>query len=358
VESDSLYTAWFDLAWFDKQLLVEEYEYAHSWALHLLWIVPAIFLLRILFVNLFSKKLNVALLQKHVKWSPASLLTLIPNVCLFLFLGLLIFALSRPQKSNEKVELSSEGIDIMLVIDISGSMEMFKDLKPNRLEKTKEVAKEFIDGRFQDRIGLTIFSDKAVLRTKLTTDYTVLKNRIDDLKKHDFGDGGTAIGLGLGRGVEAMSNSKSKSKVLILLSDGDNNTGGAKPELMAELAYADNIKIYTIGIGKRGMAEVDMQYRMPNGQIITRTEQAETNLDEATLKKIAEIGKGKYFRATDNEALTEIFHTIDQMEKVEIKEQRYRSTKDYYQIYLIWSVAFFALWLLTKSTFLTNAIED
>lgn len=244
----------------------------------------------------------------------------------------------------------TEGIDIMLSIDISESMRL-EDFRPNRLEKVKEVAMDFVNGRFQDRIGLVVFSGDAFSRSPLTTDYDLLRTYIEDITFELIQNPGTAIGSALAVATNRMKDSDSKSKVMILLSDGESNAGNLDPITAAELANAYGIKIYTIAIGKEG--------RVPYGvDFFGKTKYVENNLDETTLREIATIGGGKFYRASNNQALTQVFEEIDTLEKAEIKESKYKDTTDYYYPYLMWAIVFFLIWMLHKSTFMVNILAD
>jgi Ca-activated chloride channel family protein len=292
----------------------------------------------------------LALPKTQIKWTPSVLLRHIPNILLGLTIALLLVALARPQKTNEKVEQWTEGIDIMLVIDISESMQI-EDFKPNRLEAAKTVARQFIDGRFQDRIGIVIFSGDAYSLSPLTTDYNLLKAYLKDIDFSMIENRGTAIGSALAVGTNRMRESEAESKVLILLSDGDNTAGNIDPVTAAELANAYNIKLYTIAVGKEG--------RVPFGKdFFGQPKYIENTLDETTLRRIAEIGEGQFYRVSDNAALEQVFATIDEYEKAEIKENRYKDTSDFYQIYLKWAIVLLLGWMLLKSTFVSNVLQD
>ena len=227
-----------------------------------------------------------------------------------------------------------------------------EDFKPNRLEAAKRTARTFIEGRQQDRIGLVIFSGDAYSLSPLTTDYELLYKFIDE--EIDFGkieNRGTAIGSAIAVGTNRMRESDAASKVMILLSDGDNTAGNIDPITAAELAAAYDIKIYTIGIGKEG--------KVPFGKdFFGRPNYVENTLNETTLREIAKIGSGQFYRVSDNQALVNVFGLIDEYEKAEIKETRYKNTTDFYSIYLNWGIIFFLLYLLSKSTFISNILED
>lgn len=340
---------WFSISWFSWSK-IQTFDWEQPQWLYLLIALPVALLIRWLIMIKLGQKLPIALTKKDIKSDPISLLRFIPPVFLLLMMALVIVALARPQSTNEEVEQWSEGIDIMLTIDISESMKI-EDFKPNRLEAAKEVARNFISGRFQDRIGLVVFSGDAFSKAPLTTDYELLNSYIDDISFDLIESSGTAIGSALAVSTNRLRESDSKSKVLILLSDGDNTAGNIDPITAAKLAQAYDIKIYTIAIGKEG--------KVPYGtDFFGKPRYVENRLDETNLKEIANIGKGKFYRATDRQALEEVFREIDQFEKAEIKETRYKDTTDYYRVYLYWALIFMMLWLFTKSTFLTNLLMD
>ncbi|WP_422359588.1 vWA domain-containing protein [Reichenbachiella sp.] len=340
---------WYSLDWF-KWSSFENFQWENPVAFILFGLLPFFVLIWWLWSLSKKKNLAIALIKKDIKWSPSSLLRHIPSLVFLIFVSLIIVALARPQKTNEKVEQWTEGIDIMLVVDISESMQI-EDFKPNRLEAAKDVARKFIAGRFQDRIGLVVFSGEAYSRSPLTSDYDLLGEYIDGISFDLIEKGGTAIGSSLAVATNRMRESESKSKVMILLSDGDNTAGNIDPITAAELASAYNIKIYTIAIGKEG--------KVPFGKdFFGRTRYVENTLDETTLRKIADIGNGQFYRVSDNKALENVFALIDKYEKAEIKENRFRDTTDFYPIYLKWAIVFFLLWMMLKSTFVSNVLQD
>lgn len=340
---------WFSTSWFYPSTF-QAFTWEYKFFIWLLFSIPIIYLFRWLFNIRLKQKLTIALPEKKLKSDITSILRFIPDILFAVIMALLIITLARPQTSNEKVEQWTEGIDIMLVVDISRSMTI-QDFKPNRLEAAKKVAKNFIAGRFQDRIGIVIFSGDAYSLAPLTTDYKLLNTYIDDISFEKIDASGTAIGSALAVATNRMRESNSKSKVVILLSDGDNTAGNIDPITAAEISHAYDIKIYTIGIGKEG--------RVPTGKdIFGRTLYSENTLDETTLRKIAEIGEGSFYRASDNKALEDVFKLIDQYEKAEIKENRFKDTTDYYQIYLKWAILIFLVWIALKSTFVSNILKD
>ncbi len=340
---------WFSLKWFYWSRLTSYDWQEEIW----LWCIPTIliiFLIRSLIARMSNRKLGIALFPRDFSQDWTTYLRFIPPLFIGLALIFLFVALARPQKSDEKVEQWTEGIDIMITMDISESMKI-EDFRPNRLEAAKNVARDFINGRFQDRIGLVVFSGEAYSRCPLTTDYDLLRSYINEIDFDLIQKGGTAIGSALAVSTNRMRESESKSKVMILLSDGDNNAGNIDPVTAAKLAQAYDIKIYTIAIGKEG--------RVPFGQdFFGRTRYIDNSLDETTLREIAKLGNGNFYRVDNNEALSQVFSEIDQLEKAEIKESRYKDVTDFYYPYLMWSMVSMLIWLLFKSTFLTNAIKD
>ena len=348
MEND-LITPWYSLSWFDPTIL-RSYSWEQPVFLWLILIVPLLFIARWAIRYYFSQKLPVALSARDLKSSPTNLIRLLPELLLMLVCILLLAALARPQKTNEKVEQYTEGIDIMLAMDISQSMQI-EDFEPNRLEAAKQVALEFVNGRVQDRIGLVVFSGDAFSLAPLTTDYDLLRAYIKDINFEMIENRGTAIGSSLAVVTNRMRESEAKSKVAIILSDGDNTAGNIDPITAAELAAAYNIKIYTILVGREGL--------VPYGKdFFGRPNMIENTVDETTMRRISEIGGGEFFRANDNQALSTVFAKIDELEKAEIKETRYKDTSDYYFIYLQWAASFFLIWLLLKSTFISNVLQD
>ena len=340
---------WYSLEWFTPTAF-KSFEWEFFFVLYLIPAFLLPFLLKWLIGSKIKQKLPVAL-PKEISRHWTSYLRFIPNLLLALSIMLVLIALARPQRTNEQVEQWSEGIDIALVIDISESMQI-EDFKPNRLEAAKRTARSFITGRNQDRIGLVIFSGDAYSLSPLTTDYELLYKFIDEeIDFNKIENRGTAIGSAIAVGTNRMRESDAVSKVMILLSDGDNTAGNIDPITAAELAAAYDIKIYTIGIGKEG--------KVPFGKdFFGRPNYVENTLDETTLREIAKIGSGEFYRVSDNQALVNVFSLINQYEKAEIKETRYKNTTDFYSIYLYWALVFFILYLFSKSTFISNILED
>ncbi len=349
MESPEFTMNWLDPNWFRPETLLS-FQYENGYILYFTGLIPLVFLLRfLLFVN-FRQKVEVAFFRQTFRQNWSVYLRFIPDVLLSLLLFLILLALARPQKTSEILERNSEGIDIVLVLDISESMKM-KDLIPDRLEAAKDVAKEFVKGRLQDRIGLVVFSGEAFSLCPLTTDYQLLTRFIEDIDYQMIQKPGTAIGLAIGVATNRLMDSKAKSKVMILLSDGDNTAGNIDPFTAARLAAGYRSRINTIGVGRDGRVLMGTD-PFGNDQFVENT------MDERTLREIARIGGGKYYRASDNQGLKDIFATIDKLEKSEYKEKRYKNTSDIYPVYMHWAILVFLAWLFLKSTFVVNPVED
>jgi len=260
---------------------------------------------------------------------------------------LLIIVLARPQSSNSFRNEITEGIDIMMALDISGSM-MAEDFKPNRLEAAKEVAADFIKGRKNDKIGLVIYAAESFTQCPLTTDHNVLQNLFRDIKLGLLEDG-TAIGMGLATAVQRIKDSDAKSKVIILLSDGENNRGEIAPMTAAEIAKTFGVRVYTIGVGTNGMAPYPMQTVFGK-----QYQQVEVKIDEELLQGIADMTDGKYFRATDKEKLVEIYKEIDKLEKTRIEVREYTKRKEEYWWFAALAGVFLLLEIFLRSTVFRN----
>lgn len=271
----------------------------------------------------------------------------VPFILRMAAVAVLIIILARPQSTNSWQNTSTEGIDIVLAMDISSSM-LAQDLKPNRLEASKDVAASFINGRPNDNIGLVVFAAESFTQCPLTTDHTVLLNLFKDIQPGIIQDG-TAIGLGLANAVSRIKDSQAKSKVIILLTDGVNNAGEIAPVTAAEIAKTFGIRVYSIGVGTQGMAPYPFQTAFG-----VQYQDIPVEIDEATLKQVAATTGGQYFRATDNASLKEIYSEIDKMEKTKISVQQYSKKQEEYKN---WASLLFALLLveiLLRNTLLRN----
>ena len=262
-------------------------------------------------------------------------------------IALAIVVIARPQNVDRWQSSTTEGIDIILALDVSGSM-LARDFSPDRLEASKNVATEFISGRPYDRMGLTVFSGESFTQCPLTTDHAVLINLLREVKSGIIEDG-TAIGVGLATAINRIKDSDAISKVIILLTDGVNNRGSIDPMTAAEIAKTFGIRVYTIGVGSMGYADYPVQ--TPFG---TRYQKMEVEIDEALLKRIAELTGGQYFRAVDNTSLQNVYSEIDKLEKSKI-ETREHSRRD--EVFMSWALAalvLFSLELLLRYLFMKN----
>lgn len=312
----------------------------------LLLILPAIawyifksptFSASVTFSNLqgFSKSKNTyKLILRHVMFGLR-----------MLAVALIIIALARPQSTNKWKDVTTEGIDIVIALDISGSM-LAEDFKPNRIEAAKEVASEFINGRPNDRIGLVIFSSESFTQCPLTTDHAVLLNLFRDIHSGMIADG-TAIGLGLANAVNRLKDSRAISKVVILLTDGVNNQGSIAPLTAAEIAKVFKIRVYTIGIGTIGTAPYPVQ--TPFG---TQYQDMQVEIDEPMLQQIAQMTDAKYFRATNNQKLREIYKEIDKLEKSKIEVKEYKKHQDEFFMFGLVALIILLVDLIVRNTIL------
>ena len=259
--------------------------------------------------------------------------------------ALLVVALARPQDVEQNVRTNTEGIDIMLAIDVSGSM-LARDFKPDRITAAKEVAGSFIADRYGDRIGLVAFAGEAFTQSPLTTDQSTLQTLLARIRSGLIEDG-TAIGNGLATAINRLRESDAKSKVIILLTDGVNNQGQIAPMTAAEIAKAQGIRVYTIGVGTEGMAPYPAIDMFGNITFVNQ----KVEIDEKTLTAISDMTGGKYFRATDKAKLKAIYDEINQLEKSKVEETEHVS---YHELYLAWVLA--ALGLLLAEFLLANLV--
>jgi len=264
-----------------------------------------------------------------------------------LALAFLITALARPRTSDETTRTkTTKGIDIVMAIDVSASM-LAKDLKPNRLEALKNVAAQFIQGRPNDRIGLVEYAGESYTKTPITSDKAIVLRSMRDIKYNTIIEGGTAIGMGLATSVNRLKDSKAKSKVIILLTDGVNNSGFIDPKIASELAVEYGIKVYTIGLGTNGMALSPFRV-LPNGSF--QYQRIQVEIDEELLNEIADVTGGKYFRATDNRKLKEIYSEINKLEKTEIEELKFTTYDEKFRPLVLIALGLILLELLLRFT--------
>ncbi len=260
---------------------------------------------------------------------------------------LVIVVIARPQNVDRWQSSTTEGIDIVLALDVSGSM-LARDFTPDRLEASKNVATEFISGRPYDRIGLTVFSGESFTECPLTTDHAVLINLLRDVKSGIIEDG-TAIGVGLATAINRIKDSDAISKVIILLTDGVNNRGSIDPLTAAEIAKTFGIRVYTIGVGSMGYADYPVQ--TPFG---LQYQKMQVEIDEALLQKIAELTGGEYFRAVDNTSLKKVYNNIDQLEKSKIETREHSKREEVFMPWAIAAAIILTLELLLRYLFMRN----
>ena len=289
-------------------------------------------------INLQHLGLNA---PRRDQWIP-----LLPDVLRTAALGTIVAVIAQPQSSSSIENMTREGIDIVMAMDVSASM-LSKDFRPNRLEAAKEVAREFVEDRPHDRVGVVVYEGESFTRVPLTTDHRVV---IDGLEGLETGmvEGGTAIGMGLATAVNRLRKSDAKSKVVILITDGENNAGQIEPLDAAQLAALESIRVYTIGVGSVGKAKSPVRKR-PDGSFIY--DWVEVNIDEGTLKKIAEATGGRYFRATSGAKLREVYEEIDTLEKTRFNVFRYNKRTEEFA-YFGW----IALLLIGSEAFLRHVI--
>ena len=275
------------------------------------------------------------------------------NILRIFSLIFIIIALARPQTIDVSTKVkNNQGIDIVMAIDVSASM-LAKDLKPNRLEALKNVASNFILDRTNDRIGLVEYAGESYTKTPITSDKNIIIKSLKEINYNTIIEGGTAIGMGLATSVNRIKDSKAKSKVIILLTDGVNNSGFIDPNTAAELAIEYGIKIYTIGIGTNGMAlspvGVDNNGKFSYAKI-------QVEIDEDLLIEIAQITGGKYFRATNNKKLQEIYSEINKLEKSDVEEIKYYDHEEKYRLYILLAIIFLTIELILKYTLFRSFI--
>ncbi|MDY8138762.1 VWA domain-containing protein [Aquimarina sp. 2201CG5-10] len=264
-------------------------------------------------------------------------------------LALIITALARPRTVDVSTKTkTTKGIDIVMAIDVSASM-LAKDLRPNRLEALKDVAAEFIKGRPNDRIGLVVYAGESFTKTPITSDKSIVLSAMNDVRYDNILENGTAIGMGLATSVNRLKDSKAKSKVIILLTDGSNNAGFIDPKIASELAVEYGIKTYTIGLGTNGMALAPVAI-LPNGSFQYGRVQVE--IDEDLLKEIAKVTGGKYFRATNNKKLEQIYEEIDKLEKTDVEEFKFYNYEEKFRsLVLLAGLLIFIEFLLRYTVF-------
>lgn len=332
--------------------MLPDWEFANIEFLWALLVIPALVLWYLFSMKSRQPKLSFSSSSAITATGLKSYLIHLPIALRILAICVLVVALARPQSSTSWQDVTTEGIDIVMAVDISSSM-LAQDFEPNRLEAAKEVAVEFIKNRPTDRIGLVVYSGESFTQCPLTTDHDKLINLFQDIKNGMIVDG-TAIGMGLANAVNRLKESDAKSKVVILLTDGENTAGSIPPLTAAEIAATFGVKVYTIGVGTKGEAPMPVPDMF--GRI--RYQRMEVNIDEESLEKIAEITNGAYFRATDNESLQEIYNEIDQLEKTIIEETQFeKKYEEFLPISLI-ALGLLLIEYLIRRFYLRSAVAD
>lgn len=305
--------------------MFKDITFAYPWVLYFLILVPLMGLWYWYKEKNRTSSLTYSSLKMFEGFKPGlkERFRHLPAILRMLAAGFIIVALARPQSFSSGENIYTEGIDISMLLDISGSM-LAEDFRPNRIEAAKKVIDEFIQGRKSDKIGLVVFARESFTQCPLTVDYPVLRGLLRDIKSGMIEDG-TAIGTAIANGVNRLKDSKAKSKVMILLTDGVNNSGEIDPITAGQIAKTYGIRIYAIGVGTMG--EAPYPFQTPYG---LRYQMVPVEIDEPVLKKIAETTDGKYFRATNNRKLEEIYGIIDNMEKTRVEITSFRNAKELY----------------------------
>ncbi|MFC2134669.1 VWA domain-containing protein [Bacteroidota bacterium] len=327
--------------------MLSDISFAYPFVLYFLILIPAILFWYFRNNKKNSPDVTYSSLQVFSKVKPTlrERLKHIPAILRALVLTFLIIALARPQTFSTGENVYTEGIDIAMLLDISGSM-LAEDFKPNRLEAAKNVTNDFIAGRTSDKIGLVVFAKESFTQCPLTIDYQVLQNLMSEIESGMIEDG-TAIGTAIANGVNRLKDSQSKSKVIMLLTDGVNNSGEIDPITAAQIAETFGIRIYTIGVGTKG--EAPYPFQTPFG---TRYQMVPVEIDEEVLQQVAGITGGQYFRATDNRKLQEIYREIDKLEKTRVEVTSYRNAKELFYFWVGAGLILLLLELILTRTYL------
>ncbi|MCP5062702.1 MAG: VWA domain-containing protein [Ignavibacteriae bacterium] len=321
--------------------------FAHPWILYFLLLIPMV-----LFWYWKRNKVKSAALTysslaifDELKSTVKEKLRHLPIFLRTLALGLFIVALARPQSFSDGENIYTEGIDVAMLLDISGSM-LAEDFKPNRLEAAKDVIDKFVAGRTTDKIGLVVFASQSFTQCPLTIDYPVLRSLLKDIKSGIIEDG-TAIGTAIANGVNRLKDSEAKSKIIILLTDGVNNSGEIDPITAAQIAKKFGIRIYTVGVGTEG--EAPYPFQTPFGK---KYQMVPVEIDEKVLSEVANITDGEYFRATNNKKLEEIYIIIDTLEKTRVEVTSYRKAKELFYVWVATGLFLILLELVLTRTYL------
>ncbi|WP_341226368.1 VWA domain-containing protein [uncultured Arcticibacterium sp.] len=326
---------WFSFYWFSPATL-RGFIWANPMYLYLILGIPLLFILRWFFGGNTGQKLNLTVKKESISNSWLKNLRFVVPAIFGLATALLLLALARPQRSLDSDETLAEGINIIIALDVSESMRT-ADLVPNRLSAAKLVALQFLDKRANDKIGLVVFAGESLSICPLTSDYDVLADYLDKVSWDMINASGTAIGNAIATSINRLRDASGESKAIILLSDGDNTAGNLSPESASDLAKSFGIRIYTIAVG------TNIGVEATNAQI---------------LNKIATNTDAMFYSAVSRESLLGVFENIDGLEKTRFAETLVKDVRDYYYIYLNWSLLAFILFFLLRNTFLNNALED
>jgi Ca-activated chloride channel family protein len=322
---------WLSFDWFSPEILLG-FLWDKPFYFYLAFGIPLLFLFRWFFRTGKGRQLNLNINSKSERGRTSFTYVRLIIPAFFIFgLLCLIIALARPQRFLAEDELISEGVNMVLALDISESMKA-TDLKPSRLDAAKNVAKNFLEKRKNDKIGLVVFAGEAKSVCPLTTDYDLLSEYLDKISWDMISTSGTAIGNAIAISINRLRDTPGEHKAIILISDGDNTAGNLSPNSASDLAKSFGIRIYTIAIGK------DNSFEM--------------------LNEVSRNSQGEFYEATSNDSLERIFEAIDQLEKTRFADSVIKDVKDYYYIYLNWALFFFILTFILKNTFLGNALED
>ena len=333
--------------------MLKEIEFTHSVFFWLLLIIPVL----VVWYVAKNKQQNADLKISSLKGfsNQSRIWSILKHLLFFtrlLAVGLIITALARPQTVDVSTKTkTTRGIDIIMAIDVSASM-LAKDLKPSRLEALKNVASKFIARRPNDRIGLVEYAGESYTRTPITSDKGIVLKSMNDIKYNTVITGGTAIGMGLATAINRIKDSKTKSKIIILLTDGVNNSGFIDPKTASELAIEYGIKTYTIGLGSNGTALSPVALK--NGKF--QYARIKVEIDEKLLKEIAKETGGRYFRATDNKKLEEIYDEINRLEKTDIEEFKYYNYEEKFRPLVLWALGLLMFEFLIRNSILRSFI--
>ena len=333
--------------------MLKEIEFTHSVFFWLLLIIPVL----VVWYVAKNKQQNADLKISSLKGfsNQSRIWSILKHLLFFtrlLAVGLIITALARPQTVDVSTKTkTTRGIDIIMAIDVSASM-LAKDLKPSRLEALKNVASKFIARRPNDRIGLVEYAGESYTRTPITSDKGIVLKSMNDIKYNTVITGGTAIGMGLATAINRIKDSKTKSKIIILLTDGVNNSGFIDPKTASELAVEYGIKTYTIGLGSNGTALSPVALK--NGKF--QYARIKVEIDEKLLKEIAKETGGRYFRATDNKKLEEIYDEINRLEKTDIEEFKYYNYEERFRPLVLWALGLLMFEFLIRNSILRSFI--